>query len=103
MVISAAAQDWFGARGVLVAAALAGLADTHSVAVSVAALAADGRIAPAQAVVPVLAAITTNTVTKMFFALSSGGRTFSLYVIPGLVLMAAAAWAGAWFTGPLLP
>ena len=66
-------------------------------------LASEGRITPAQAVVPVLAAITTNTFTKMFFALSSGGRTFSLYVIPGLLLMAAAAWAGAWFTGPLVP
>ena len=52
---------------------------------------------------PVLAAVTTNTFTKMFFALSSGGRTFSLYVIPGLLLMAAAAWAGAWFTTPLVP
>ena len=103
VVISAAAQDWFGARGVLVAAALAGLADTHSAAVSVAALAADGRIPPAQTIVPVLAAITTNTLTKMFFALSSGGRTFSLYVIPGLVLMAAAAWAGAMVSGPLVP
>ena len=103
VVVSAAAQDWFGARGVLVAAALAGLADTHSAAVSVASLAVDGRITPAQAVMPVLAAVTTNTVTKMFFALSSGGRTFSVYVIPGLVLMAAAAWIGAWFSGPLVP
>ena len=50
-----------------------------------------------------LAALTTNTFSKMFFALSSGGRVFSLYVIPGLLLMAAAAWATARVSGPLIP
>jgi len=43
----------------------------------------------------VLAALTTNTVTKMVFAVTAGGRLFALYVIPGLLLMLAAAWAGA--------
>ena len=42
-----------------------------------------------------LAAFTTNTVTKMVFAVTAGGRTFALYVIPGLLLMLVAAWAGA--------
>ncbi len=103
LVVSAAAQDWFGTRGVLVATALAGLADTHSAAVSAASLVAEERITPAEAVVPVLAALTTNTFTKMFFALSSGGPAFSLRVIPGLLLMAAAAWAVARVNGPLIP
>lgn len=94
LVAAAAAQDLFGAAGVLVAAAAAGFADTHSAAVSVAALVSDGRINPPQTVIPVLAAFTTNTVTKMVFAVTAGGRTFALYVIPGLLLMLAAAWAG---------
>ena len=94
LLVAAAAQDWFGEAGVLIAAAAAGFADTHSAAVSVAALVSDGRITPPQTVIPVLAAFTTNTVTKMIFAVTAGGRTFALYVIPGLLLMLAAAWAG---------
>ncbi|HZX87248.1 MAG TPA: DUF4010 domain-containing protein, partial [Reyranella sp.] len=94
LLVAAAAQDWFGEAGVLIAAAAAGFADTHSAAVSVASLVSDGRIKPPQAIIPVLAALTTNTVTKMVFAVTAGGRLFALYVIPGLLLMLAAAWAG---------
>jgi uncharacterized membrane protein (DUF4010 family) len=32
---------------------------------------------------PVLAALTTNTVTKMVVAISSGRRRFALQIIPG--------------------
>jgi hypothetical protein len=53
------------------------------------------------AVIPILAAITTNTIGKMVFAVSAGGRSFALYVIPGLILLVAAAWAGAFIAGPL--
>ena len=94
LVVAAAAQDWFGEAGVLIAAAVAGFADTHSAGVSVASLVADGKLLPSQAVVPILAAVTTNTITKMAFAIAAGGRTFALYVIPGLILMALVAWAG---------
>jgi uncharacterized membrane protein (DUF4010 family) len=94
LLVAAAAQDWFGEAGVLVAAAAAGFADTHSAAVSVASLVSDGRIKPPQTIIPVLAAFTTNTVTKMVFAVTAGGRLFALYVIPGLLLMLLAAWAG---------
>ena len=51
------------------------------------------------AVVPILAALTTNTLTKAAFAIATGGRVFALYVIPGLILMAAATWAGAFVAG----
>jgi uncharacterized membrane protein (DUF4010 family) len=95
LLAAAAAQDWFGEAGVLVAAAAAGFADTHSAAVSVASLVSDGKIKPPQTIIPVLAAFTTNTVTKMVFAITAGGRAFALYVIPGLLLLLAAAWAGA--------
>src|SRR4030095_9835695 len=95
LLAAAAAQDWFGEAGVLIAAAAAGFADTHSAAVSVASLVADGRIQPPQNIIPVLAALTPNTVTKMAFAVTAGGRTFAFYVIPGLLLMLAVAWTGA--------
>jgi uncharacterized membrane protein (DUF4010 family) len=101
LLAAAAAQDWFGEAGVLAAAALAGFADTHSAAVSVASLVADNRIEAAKSTIPILAALSTNTITKMIFAATTGGRTFALYVIPGLILIAVAAWAGAFIAGPV--
>jgi uncharacterized membrane protein (DUF4010 family) len=101
LLIAAAAQDWFGQAGVLVAAATAGFADTHSAAISVASLVADKKITAPQSIIPILAALSTNTVTKAAFALGAGGRTFALYVIPGLILLVAAAWVGAFIAGPL--
>ena len=99
LVAAAAAQDWFGDLGVLVAAAVAGFADTHSPAISVASLVADKRVTASMSVMPILAAFTTNTITKAIFAIVAGGRTFALYVIPGLILLVAAAWAGALIAG----
>ena len=52
LLVAAAAQDWFGEAGVLVAAASAGFADTHSAAVSVAALVKEQRIAAPLSVDP---------------------------------------------------
>lgn len=101
LLVAAAAQDWFGETGVLIAAAIGGLADTHSAAVSIASLVGDKRIAAPMAIVPILAALTTNALTKAAFAITTGGRTFALYVIPGLILMAAAAWLGAFLAGPV--
>lgn len=97
LVLAAALQDWFGETGVILAAGAGGFADAHSAAISVASLVADGRLEPPAAVVPILVALTTNTVTKMIFAFSAGGRAFALYVIPGLILMVIAGWAGALF------
>jgi len=102
LLAAAALQDWLGEAGVLIAAAAAGFADTHSAAVSVASLVTDGRIKPESTVIPVLAAFTTNTITKMVLAVTAGGRAFALYVIPGLILMLIAAWAGAFMAGSLV-
>ncbi len=95
LIASAALRDWFGETGVIVAAAAAGFVDTHSAAIAVASLVASGKMSAADAVLPILAALTTNTVSKIVFAGSSGSRAFALRLIPGLVLVAVAAWAGA--------
>jgi uncharacterized membrane protein (DUF4010 family) len=87
---AAALQHYFGAAGVLAAAALAGFADTHAAAISVASL----PIEVEAAAMPILAAFTTNSVSKAVFAWVGGGRAYALRVIPGLVLVAVAAWAG---------
>ena len=99
LVASAALEDWFGNAGVLAVAGLAGLADTHSPAISVASLVASDRLGAQDAVVPILAAVTTNTLTKAIFAVTGGGTAFAVRVIPGLILVLAAAWAGARYFG----
>ncbi len=95
MVASALVNRWLGSTGLIVAAGLAGFADTHSAAISIASLAAAGKIAPAQAVLPILTAMSTNTVTKIVVAFTAGGRVFAFRVVPGLLLVLAALWIGA--------
>jgi uncharacterized membrane protein (DUF4010 family) len=96
LIVAAVLRESYGSAGLLVAAALGGLVDTHSSAIAVASLVATGKIAPAEAVLPILAAFSTNTVSKIVFAMASGGTAFALRVVPGLILVAAAAWLGAW-------
>jgi uncharacterized membrane protein (DUF4010 family) len=98
LVASAALQAWLGEAGIVIAAGVAGFGDAHSAAVSAASLVASQKMAAAQAVYPVLAALTTNTVTKVVLAFTGGSRAFALAVVPGLLLVVAAAWAGAVLT-----
>ena len=97
LYLSAALNAWFGEKGLLAAAAIAGFADTHSAAVSVASLVAANKVPVREATVPILAALTTNTVSKVVVAGWAGGRHFATQVIPGLVLLIAAAWIGLAF------
>jgi uncharacterized membrane protein (DUF4010 family) len=96
LVVSAALRENFGEIGVIVGAALAGFADTHSAAVSIASLVASGKMTPADAISPILAALSTNTVSKIVVAWASGGRSYGLRLVPGLLLVILAAWAGAY-------
>lgn len=96
LVAAAFMREWLGQPGVIIGAALAGFADTHSAAVSVGSLTASGRLEPSAAVVPILAAMTCNAITKCALAISTGSRPFSVRIVPGLVISMAAAWAGAW-------
>ncbi len=94
LMLSAAVNQRFGARGLLLAAGVAGLADTHAAAISIASLVAAGKLSAREAVVPILAAMTANTATKAVVAAAAGGRRFALQTIPGLLLVIGAAWAG---------
>jgi Predicted membrane protein len=97
LVACAALQDQFGEKGIILAAAIAGFADTHSAAISVASLVASGKLAASDALLPILAGLSTNTITKILLAATSDGRWFALRVIPGLIMVAFAAWAGAFY------
>jgi uncharacterized membrane protein (DUF4010 family) len=98
MLLAAALQQWLGKNGVIAAAAIAGFADTHSAAVAVASLVAAGKISVNEAVLPILASLTTNTITKVVLAALSGNWRFVSAIIPGLILVILAAWIGAAFT-----
>jgi uncharacterized membrane protein (DUF4010 family) len=93
--VSAALNVWKGERGVIVAATLAGFADTHSPAVSIASLVSGSALGVNESVFPILAALTTNTITKAVLAFTSGGRHFGVQVVPGLLLVVASAWIAA--------
>lgn len=95
MFVSAALRDAFGDLGVVLGAAAAGLADTHSPSIAIAALVASGKMSASDAVVPILVAMSTNTISKIVAAAASGGSRFAWRLVPGLVLVVAAVWAGA--------
>ena len=98
LFVAAALNAWLGKAGVLVAAAVSGFADTHSAAVSVASLVAAGKFAVHDSVLPILAALTTNTVSKAVVAIWTGGRGFAMRIIPGLAIVIGAAWAAVLLT-----
>jgi uncharacterized membrane protein (DUF4010 family) len=95
LIASAALRETFGETGVILAAAAAGFVDTHSAAIAVASLVASGKMTAADALFPILAGLSTNTISKVAFAWSSGSRSFAVRLIPGLILVAVTAWAGA--------
>lgn len=92
LVIAAALRDWFGEAGVIVGAAVGGSIDTHSAAISVASLVMAGSLTPAQALVPILVAMSSNALLKVVLALSMGTRAFAARVVPGIILSMMAAW-----------
>jgi uncharacterized membrane protein (DUF4010 family) len=101
LAISTALTNWLGDRGLLLATGSAGLGDTHAAAISAASLAAVGKAQVTLAAMAVLIGFTTNSVSKAVVAFSLGDRRFALQLLPGIVLMVLAAWAG-WFVRSLL-
>lgn len=96
VVLSAALNAWWGSDGLLLSAAVAGLVDAHATAASAASLMAAQKITSAQAVVPILVGLSTNTLMKAMVAFNAGGIGYAKRVVPGLALMILAVWLGAW-------
>lgn len=98
MVASAALREWFGENGIILAAALAGFVDPHSATISVASLVASEKMTAVDAVLPILAGLSTNMISKLVLAATHGGRSFAVRVVPGLILVGLAAWVGVLFS-----
>jgi uncharacterized membrane protein (DUF4010 family) len=101
LLISALLTQWLGNSGLLLASGVAGFSDAHAAAISAASLAAGGRAPAELAALAVLIGFTTNTVSKTVVAFSLGERRYAFELVPGLVLMVAAAWGG-WLIRTLL-
>lgn len=97
-VISALCFHWLGNPGVLLSTALSGFGDVHAAAAAAAVLASAGKVAPDAVVLPVLVALTTNTGSKCFMAVVTGGWVYASRVIAGLVLILVALWV-PWLFG----
>lgn len=94
--LNAATQAWLGGTGLLAVAVGGGFIDTHAAAASIGALVASGKVQAAAAVVPVLGALSANTLSKIVAAAVGGGARFALRVGGGLLLALGTAWAVAW-------
>jgi uncharacterized membrane protein (DUF4010 family) len=95
LMIAAVVNEALGNAGVWLTTALAGFADAHAAAAAAAQMAAGGKLDAASAVIPILLGFTTNSITKIVVAFTTGGWAFARHVVPGVVLMAIAAWLGA--------
>lgn len=93
LLLTRAAADFFGSQGVIAAAFVGGLADTHTTAAATASLA--GSVIPVgAAVVGVGAALLSNTLIKLVLAVAAGGPRFAWYLALLLVAPAFAVAAG---------
>lgn len=79
------ATEVLGAKGAVLAAGAAGLADAHAGALAPATLHEAGGLALAPALIAVGVAVATNTITKLAVAIAAGGKGFGLRFAAGLL------------------
>lgn len=96
LLLSAGVHRWLGDTGVQIAAGVAGLADLHAAAASVAQLVANGAIDVGDGRWPVFIALIANSLSKLLMAGLRGGRAFLLRLLPGVIAIAAAFAVGLW-------
>jgi uncharacterized membrane protein (DUF4010 family) len=82
----------FGALTLPVGAALAGFFDVHAAAASALSVASAATL-PRDALISVLLAFSTNTISKLVAAIGTGGLSYSVRVAAGLIFTALATWA----------
>ena len=97
-VLSAALYERFGTAGIVAASAVASLADAHSTAGSLANLHASGMVDLRTALIAVVSALSTNSVTKIVMAWSTGHRQFGASVTAGVLSIVAGAWLGVFLS-----
>ncbi|MGC9521741.1 MAG: MgtC/SapB family protein [Anaerolineae bacterium] len=96
LVVSRAAQVYFGNTGIYISSFVSGLADVNAIALSMVDLTQrGGGLASEVATRAIVIAAMANTLFKGVFALVTGSRSFRKALWPGLVLMLVAGTAVA--------
>lgn len=99
MLVSATLNDFFGNAAILATVAIAGLVSTNSATVALASLVAAGQIAAIDGALPLAAALTANTIVRIWVALRSREPSFRRAVTGGLALQLAGVWLAWWLAG----
>jgi uncharacterized membrane protein (DUF4010 family) len=99
LLISAAARAWFGDQGLLVTAALSGLADVDPITLAVSSQVHGVGLPATTAILAIILAIGANTLAKAGFAWISGGRAFGQKLALMLGASLVAALGVAWVLG----
>ena len=93
-IIGAALGDRLGRAGMVIVSTVAGFVDAHATTASIATLTHSGRLPRDQAALSVVAALSSNTVTKIVMASLSRDVGYALRLSAGVIAIAAAAWLG---------
>jgi uncharacterized membrane protein (DUF4010 family) len=91
---SAALNALYGQSGLWLGAALSGLVDAHAMVPTLASLLLHNKLQAHDALMPLLMALTANTLTKSLIAFQSGGWRYAKAVSGGVWLTTAAVWLG---------
>ncbi|MHC4390626.1 MAG: MgtC/SapB family protein, partial [Planctomycetota bacterium] len=96
LILSRLAQERFDARGVYLVAAFGGLIDSRPIALSVAELAANGKLTLREAVPAVMIAALANTFLKGFYAGILGSKSLRRKLLPAYILIIGGGVAATW-------
>jgi uncharacterized membrane protein (DUF4010 family) len=94
LLLAGVLNEALGSSGAVLGAAIAGFADLQAAGASAASLVESGKLSPSQAVVPILAALTTSSISKGVIAYALGKRRYAVEVGIGLAVVAGSAWVG---------
>ena len=96
MLLTAGLQQALGERGVLVAAAVSGLADVDAITLSIARLAQGSEISTAVAAQGIALAAMVNTLVKALLVLVAGDRRIAARFLPFVLLVVGAGALALW-------
>lgn len=89
-----AMNAWLGADGVIWGALATGLMDAHATVASASGMHNQNQLTASQALTVILAALSTNTLSKSIVAMVAGGASYARRLVPGLILTLSAVWLG---------
>jgi uncharacterized membrane protein (DUF4010 family) len=93
---SAALNAAYGQSGLWVGAALSGLVDAHAIVPTVAFLQTQSKLLLQDSLVPLLIALSANSLTKSLVALNSGGLGYAKKISAGVWITTFSVWIGYW-------